>query len=435
MPPAAPDFSFIFRRPFAEQVAFFLGKLGNLVPTETWRDLMREAHDRAFMVAGAAKADLLADLAAAVEKAIAEGESLDAFRRRFAEIVDKRGWRGWTGEGTKAGTNWRTRVIYRTNIATSYAAGRLAQLKHFPLWVYRHSGAEHPRLQHKAWDGMVLPADHPFWQTHYPPNGWGCGCRVAGASSADAASRLGGNPDYDTPPAGWDARDEEGRMPGIDEGWDYMPGGTVSGDLRRAIDEKIAALPESLGRALRADEPLYTRPHRDAVRAIESAVATEQDKTIEYAALVRDGGLAWIKRGERSAVSFTPDEAAQFKGATLFHNHPSSRSLSEDDLKTALFGQLRRIYAIGADGSVYAAQVRSVSAEDLRSAYKIADENTYTLLSSWVDRGRIDAKDAQKYHHHVLNIVLARAGLIRYHAILANSAPEWVRKAVDIITG
>ena len=256
MPDSASDFAFVFRRPFDEQVAFFRGKLGNLVPTQSWRDLMREAHDRAFMVAGAAKADLLADLAAAVDRAISDGESLDAFRRRFSEIVQKHGWHGWTGEDSKDGTNWRTRVIYSTNISTSYAAGRLAQLKHFPLWVYRHSGAEHPRLQHKAWDGMTLPADHPFWQTHYPPNGWGCGCRVAGASSRDAAARLGGDPDYDAPPAGWDARDGKGRLPGIDEGWDYMPGGSWK------PWDKGGALPDCIGPSVHAEgricKPLKT---------------------------------------------------------------------------------------------------------------------------------------------------------------------------------
>lgn len=236
MPAASrAELAFALTRPFAEQVAFFRGKLGRLVPTATWRDLMREQHDRAFMVAGAAKADLLADLAAAVDKAISDGESIQKFRARFAEIVEKHGWQGWTGSDSKAGAAWRTRVIYRTNMATSYAAGRLAQLKRFPLWVYRHSGAEHPRLQHKAWNGLTLPADHDFWKTHYPPNGWGCGCRVVGASSKDAAARLGGNPDYGAPPPGWDERDAKGRLPGVDEGWDYMPGGTVAGQLRGLV--------------------------------------------------------------------------------------------------------------------------------------------------------------------------------------------------------
>lgn len=242
---ADPKVTAILRRPFAEQVAFFRGKLGNLVPTATWRDLRKSAHDRAFMVAGAAKADLLADLASAVDKAIADGETLDAFRRRFAEIVQRHGWHGWTGEETAAGRAWRTRVIYQTNLATSYAAGRLAQLKEagFQYWVYRHSGSEHPRLQHLAWNGLTLPADHPFWQTHYPPNGWGCKCRVVGADGPKSAERLGGKPGYTKPPAGWDAIDEKtGEPVGVDNGWGYMPGGTVV-DAVRALKDKLNKLP------------------------------------------------------------------------------------------------------------------------------------------------------------------------------------------------
>jgi hypothetical protein len=53
--------------PFKEQIAFFLAKTP--VPTERWNDLQRDAHDSQFMVAGAMKADLLADLKAAMAKA------------------------------------------------------------------------------------------------------------------------------------------------------------------------------------------------------------------------------------------------------------------------------------------------------------------------------------------------------------------------------
>ncbi|WP_438438896.1 PBECR2 nuclease fold domain-containing protein [Hydrogenophilus thermoluteolus] len=236
--PAAPDLSAVLRQPFAEQAAFFRGKLGNLVPTAKWDDLWKSQHDRAFMVAGAAKADLLADLAEAVDEAIADGDTLDKFRQRFGEIVQKHGWHGWTGEDSKAGRAWRTRIIYQTNLATSYAAGRLAQLRQagFKYWVYKHSGAEHPRLQHKAWHGLTLPADHPFWQAHYPPNGWGCGCRVVGANGPAGAKLLGGDPSYDTPPPGWDAIDRRtGEPPGIDKGWGYMPGATAADRLHGLV--------------------------------------------------------------------------------------------------------------------------------------------------------------------------------------------------------
>lgn len=242
---ADPAVRAALKRPFAEQVAFFRGKLGDLVSTATWRDMMRSQHDRAFMVAGAAKADLLADLAAAVDKAISEGESLDKFRARFGEIVQRHGWHGWTGEDTQAGRAWRTRVIYQTNLATSYAAGRLAQLKDggYSMWIYRHGGSRDPRPQHLAWNGLTLPADHDFWRTHYPPSAWGCSCYVVGARSAEGAARLGAKPGYTAPPQGWDVRDAKGRLPGVDEGWDYMPGGTVADGLRGLIPQMAESPP------------------------------------------------------------------------------------------------------------------------------------------------------------------------------------------------
>ncbi|MCP1217121.1 phage minor head protein [Acetobacter orientalis] len=36
-----------------------------------------------------------------------------------------------------------------------------------------------------AWDGMILPANDPWWNTHYPPNGWQCHCTVEPVSRRD----------------------------------------------------------------------------------------------------------------------------------------------------------------------------------------------------------------------------------------------------------
>lgn len=240
-----PDLAAGFRRPFAEQLAAFRLRLGTLAPTARWDDLWQSEHDRAFMVAGATKADLLADLGLAVDRAIAEGTSLETFRQDFRGIVERHGWHGWTGEGTAKGEAWRTRVIYRTNMATSYAAGRHAQLVAggFAFWVYKHSGAEHPRLDHLSWDGVVLEADHPFWAAHFPPNGWGCGCKVFGARSRDGAKRVGGKPGKDLPD-NWNRIDPKTGAPvGIGKGWAYAPGASVS-ETVQALRGKLDALPE-----------------------------------------------------------------------------------------------------------------------------------------------------------------------------------------------
>jgi hypothetical protein len=234
-----------FAKPFPAQLAAFRLRLGNLVPTSRWDDLQRGQHDRGFMVAGATQADLLEDLAKAVDRAISEGRGFDAFKSEFRNIVEKRGWHGWTGEGTEAGENWRMRTIYRTNMRTSYMAGRHAQLVdgNYKYWVYRHSGAVHPRLDHLSWDGITLPPDHPFWITHYGPNGWGCGCLVRGANSDRRVAKVGG--DLSIPlPDGWNVRDPKtGTFPGIGKLWDYAPGASVD-QLVNSLRPKLEGLPD-----------------------------------------------------------------------------------------------------------------------------------------------------------------------------------------------
>ena len=167
---------------FNEQITFFRNKLS--LPTRTWTDIWQSQHDVAFVVAGAARDGLLTDLRGAVDSAISEGTTLEKFRQRFDGIVAKHGW------SYKGGRDWRTRVIYDTNLRTSYAAGRWQQLQAVknrrPYWQYRHSPAsQEPREGHLAWDGLVLSADDPWWRTHYPPNGWGCKCSVDALAERD----------------------------------------------------------------------------------------------------------------------------------------------------------------------------------------------------------------------------------------------------------
>lgn len=237
-----------FAKPFDLQLAALRLRLSNLVGTVAWDDLIGTEHDRAFVVAGAMKADLLADMGRAVEKAIGETRSIEKFREDFRRIVEERGWHGWTGEGTAKGEAWRTKVIYRTNMATSYAAGRLAQLKagNFKFWVYKHGLAVEPRLQHLAWDGVALPPDHPFWETHAPPNGWGCTCRIRGTNSLAGVKRVGGDPDKQLP-EGWERPDPTtGAPPGIDKGWNHAPGGDSSEELAELVRRKLPVLPPEI---------------------------------------------------------------------------------------------------------------------------------------------------------------------------------------------
>ena len=50
---------------------------------------------------------------------------------------------------------------------------------------------ERTREEHRRWHNLILPVDHPFWQTHYPPNGWKCRCQVRQISAREAAAEGG----------------------------------------------------------------------------------------------------------------------------------------------------------------------------------------------------------------------------------------------------
>jgi len=216
--------------PFREQNEFFRRKLN--LPTNAWTDVYTREHDYAFVVAGANRDDLVQDFRAAVQKVIDDGGTLEAFRKDFDRVVAKHGW------SYNGGRNWRSRVIYETNLRSSYMAGRYEQLMAVrearPYWQYIHSDAvEHPRPLHASWNGLILRWDDPFWQTHFPVNAWGCQCSVR-ALSHDDLVRMGKTGPDKAPEIVWETRTIGQRSPdgprtvqvpqGIDPGFEYIPG-------------------------------------------------------------------------------------------------------------------------------------------------------------------------------------------------------------------
>lgn len=166
---------------FEEQARYFEKKLN--LPTNSYLDVLGEEHDYFFMVAGANRNEVLVALREMVDDAILRGEPIEQFRRRFDELVAKTGWQ------YKGGRNWRTRIIYDTNVYGSYNRGRLKQhlelAEEMPYWEYQHNDNAHPRPQHQAWDGLVLRYDDPWWRYHYPIKAYGCHCTVVAHDKAD----------------------------------------------------------------------------------------------------------------------------------------------------------------------------------------------------------------------------------------------------------
>ena len=216
--------------PFKEAEAFFKDKIR--IPTERWDDLKYGMHARGFMIAGAQRDDMLCDFQTALRKAIGGGTTLETFRHDFDKIVSTYGW------SYKGGRGWRTRVIYDTNLRTAHQAGRYAQmtdpdvLAYRPFWMYRHNPTRHPRLEHVGWNGLTLPADDPWWASHYPPNGWGCHCSVDPLSDRDMARAGKTKPDT-APPSPIDPK--TGEPVGIGKGWGYNVGEAAWGRMADAV--------------------------------------------------------------------------------------------------------------------------------------------------------------------------------------------------------
>ena len=222
---ADPEFR---RQEFREQIDFLTQKRGK--PTRAWTDAMQGDHDRAFVVAGVTDMAMLEEFQAAVIEG-ARTYDIEAFGAEFDRLVEKYGW------SYNGGRDWRVRTIFETNIRTSYMAGRLKQMrdpdmmKARPYWQYIHADTRvplNPRPQHVEWDGLVLWATDPWWNTHFPPNDWKCSCGVRSLSE-DQLKRLGKTgPDKAPPSQSVVKRMSDGELvilpQGVGRGWDYMPG-------------------------------------------------------------------------------------------------------------------------------------------------------------------------------------------------------------------
>jgi SPP1 gp7 family putative phage head morphogenesis protein len=210
-----------------EAVDFLRRKLN--VPTDRWTDLWQQMHSFAFTVAGASTDSLVSDFHDAVDEAIEEGLTLDDFRRSFDRIVEEH---GWSYNGSR---NWRSRIIFETNLRTAYAAGRWEQIQQVkeqrPYIRYVAVMDQKTRPEHASWHDTVLPADDPWWQTHFPPNGWNCRCTVQSLNERDLA-RYGLSVSDRAPVIEWEERTinaSEGPRTilvpaGIDPGFAYRPG-------------------------------------------------------------------------------------------------------------------------------------------------------------------------------------------------------------------
>lgn len=195
--PEAVSLQAAFRLPPEEAVKYFESK-GYRISFD-WRQVWQEEHDRVFTVAGVARDDVLFDIRRTLTAALKEGWSRERWAREITPALKQKGW--W-GSEVIADEDGRARVyqkgnasrldlIFRQNVMTAHAAGRWQRQqeakKERPYLRYSAIMDGRTRPAHRALDGMVFPADDPFWKTFYPPNGFRCRCMVVSLSRREVS--------------------------------------------------------------------------------------------------------------------------------------------------------------------------------------------------------------------------------------------------------
>lgn len=283
-----------------------------------WSDVQKQEHMRAFTVAKMTSATLLDDVRKSLDKAMAEGQSFQEWRK---DIIPKlQGvWLGktygelWDGmtPAEQAGKTpptpeerdrvikaSRLETIFRTNMFNAYAAGRYRQLKEdadiYPYWRYVTAKDSAVRPAHRALEGKVFKSNDPFWSTHYPPNGFNCRCIVEAVDEYDLEMQdlkvqEGGNVYFDEESGQTVYRDAEGKEYPCDKGWDYNVGEDPTGkktlaakkfppELTKAIREDLKAEAERLKAEAEELEKARKQAEEESRRADAAQKAAEQAK-------------------------------------------------------------------------------------------------------------------------------------------------------------
>lgn len=349
-----PGMADFFKTAPAEVIRYFDTKTSK--PTFDWRDIAPAEHAFSFTVAKSAGYDILDDIRAELSAAIRDQVPFEIFRQSLTPILQKKGWWGRTiaidpksgfKKEVQLGSPRRLRTIYWANTRTAYAAGeweRTERNKDFlPFILYQRTVARDPRQEHLTWVGIVLPVDHPFWDTHYPPNGWGCECSVRQITRREAVA-LGWQEGQEDPVIIWEdwtnkRTGQVERVPqGIDPGWAQNPGKNRAQNISEFLGDHIAAMPEARQKAAIADivaSPLLAAMAEDHMPGAWLPVAPVSAKLAE-AFGAKPSALRLSSAGLAAMKAEGPLDVADLRNALAVAADPKATVKSAADEATLL---------------------------------------------------------------------------------------------------
>ncbi|EMK5110132.1 minor capsid protein [Escherichia coli] len=356
-----------------------------------WHDVEARAHATAFTVAGVLRQDVLQDIRGGLQDALDKGLTLDQFRRQLTPTLIQKGWLADSAklvadeDGVLEGkqlTPRRLRTIFETNMQSAYGAGRyaeqMANAGDRPYWTRIAVMDMRTRPAHAALNGLTARFDDPVWQFAYPPDGWGCRCRVRARTQQDIDSKnidvWSSEGNMETVQQAWGPKDTRevqafrynGQLYTPDAGFGHNPGqGWLAGLGQRLMDKSASAPPQMAALAVQhtlSEPQLLDAMTGDIRQFVNQSLLREPAGAFRHVGALSPSAVdALAMRGTTpaSAVMTLTDDAVKATPGPLWETLPS---------------QLRQPVAVMADGSdlVYVVragdnlhQVRAVPGDEL----------------------------------------------------------------------
>lgn len=145
----------------------------------------------AYRAKAAVNGDLMLDTISqravdAIERTLERGGTLDDFKQAIED--------GSAGDIVSPMSDDYLELVFRTNVSTSYGAGRYAQLtapdviEARPYRQGRTAEDERVRAGHRPIDGVAWRADNPAFDNVFAPFGFRCRCLVVSGDEEDLQS-------------------------------------------------------------------------------------------------------------------------------------------------------------------------------------------------------------------------------------------------------
>ena len=211
------------------------------------QEVWREQHVHSFTCAKVLAMDVLVTLRQGIDEALEQGLPFANYKQQMTELLAAE-----ISNKPRMATSLkrllvpqRLQLIYGTNVRVARSVGQWQRIERskesLPYLLYELGPSREHRNDHVVWDGTILPVDDPFWQTHMPPNGWGCKCRVRQLTQAQVNKRGGLSSRPKVSKTLWQhpQTGKKVQVPqGLDPGWDYNPGQHYLQHLGEVVKDK-----------------------------------------------------------------------------------------------------------------------------------------------------------------------------------------------------